>query len=338
MILLVVLVNVALTYSTATRVGAFAGKRVQIPLFTAQPGGWFVWFGEELQKLIARDDRSRIELIELPSGGSVDNLDRIAKFENAISFTFVTVPDYLRHREQHKAVRAIAILNRAVLHIVASEVSGIDEVTDLKEKQGKRPKYRVYVGRSGSGTLEAARELLDAADVKWFEEWEEPSRKINFEEAAEQLRRGELDAAIFATGVGAPAVERLLKEDRPQCRLIPLSEPVRDALVWRGFEKITMPAYDRKAIVETMGARVLIATHKNTQSWIVQELVKAIERNRKEIEPFLARIALPANETSALITETEMLQEILQDVPLHDGMIRRSWTWARSVWVHPNVA
>lgn len=271
----------------------------------------------------------------MASGGSVDNLDRIAKFENAISFTFVNLPDYLRRRKEYKAVRAIAILNRDVLQLVASEVSGIDEVTDLREAHGNRPKYRVYVGMSGSGTREAAKELLAAAYVPWIEQWAEPSRKINYQEAAEQLRRGELDAAIFDTGLKAPAVEQLLKEDRPRCRLIPLSEPVRDALVLRrGYEKIAVPAYERKANVKTVGSRVLIATHKNTQSWIVQDLVEAIERNRKEIEPFLTRIELPANETSALITETETLQEILQDVPLHDGMIGRSWTWARSVWVH----
>jgi TRAP transporter TAXI family solute receptor len=334
---LVIIANVGLMYTVATRAGALGGRKVQVPLFAAQPGGSFLQIATRLQDLAAADDRCGIALITLPSNGSLENLDHISRLENAISFTFVRLPDYLRRKEQYRDIRAIALLNLDVVQLVATKESGISQATDLAAARGSQPRYRVYVGLSRSGTRETSRELLDtvlgAFHPDWIDRWEEASRNINFEEAAQQLRDGQLDAAIFVTGHGAPAVRQLFEDDPGRFRLVPLSEPVRDRLIRRGYDGLAVPTYDGQANVKTVGARVLVATHKNTQDWIARQFVDLIERHRDELEPLLTRPVTGPPDLPELITNSATLQRVLQDVPLHEGLLTLTWGWARSPWL-----
>lgn len=99
----------------------------------------------------------------LGSDGSVENLDRVEELENALSFTFVRIPDYLRKREQYDDLRAVAVMDFDVAHVVVASASGIKTVSDLAAARDGVPRYRVYFGLPRSGTRETAREILTAA-------------------------------------------------------------------------------------------------------------------------------------------------------------------------------
>lgn len=338
LVVLTVGTTLGLAYDVLIRPGGFGGRKVQIPLFTADKGGSFLRIGTKLAALVQADPRSALRLLPVRSDGSVENLELVSKLENAISFTFVRVPDLRRHGDQAKHVRAIALLNRDVLQIVVAKAAGIHSVSDLGAREASHCKHRVYVGLTGSGNREAAIDLLTAAQVPCFREWEGPSHKLNYEDAAALLRAGKLDAAIFATGLGAPAVQGLLNEPA-KFALVSLDQQTRDLLLRDGYDEATLGSFgEPHGAIATVGSRVLVATHENTQGWIVQELADALDRYREELTPLLTPRTVNDRGPAALATSTDALYEVLESqgkhIALHDGLLRRQWAWLRSPWLH----
>src|SRR3989441_12370174 len=84
-----------------------------------------------------------------------------------------------------------------LVHIVATQASGVKSIRDLKGK-------RVVLGPIGSGTEQNALQILGAHGIG------EPdlrvAARLPFTAAAEQLRAGLADAAFFTTALGAPVV------------------------------------------------------------------------------------------------------------------------------------
>ncbi len=350
--LLVVLTNLAALYATLTRPGAVGGRRVQIPLLTAGPGGMYRELGERLRSIVANDGDSRIELVPLPTNGSVENIELLARLENAISLTFIKVPDFVRYRERcqehdadscqrrYRSLRAIALLNRDALQVVASKASGLRQLNDLRAPaedqcrsrltaEAGRPKCRVYVGMQGAGTRATAHALLSPlVSAAALDSWEQESLSLTFDAAANRLRAGDLDAAIFDTGYGAPAVRALARDSRFE--LIPIGADAQRQLLERGYDAVTLPPYTGSTNYETVASRTLIATHEQTEAWIVNELVLRIERHRPEIEPLLTDVVSTGAKAPNLITDPDVVERYLAEIPLHEGRREHISGWLRS--------
>jgi len=313
---LVVLGTLLLGLEEARRTGLIPGERTYVPLFTARGGGAFVKVGGRLRELVKKDHASRIQLVEIPSGGSKENLDSMTEFKNAISFTFVRVPDILQAPEKYSGVRAIALLNRDIVQVVASKASHVERVEQFGEQVDNVCKYHVYVGMTGSGTLATATKLLKLRFPKCFNEWEKASQNMTYSEASTQLRGDTLQAAIFSTGIGASAVEDLFvgtNNDERRFNLLGLDENERNSLA--DHEEADTELYGVK--VHTVSARVVIATNADTEGWIVRELVSALERNGGLLDGSLTR--LQPTDDSPLVTEPAKIHELVPGVPLHDA-------------------
>ncbi len=101
-----------------------------------------------------------------------------------------------------RKLRAIASLYPESVHLVARKGSGIRSVRDLKGK-------RVALDEPGSGTLIDAEILLRAYGLKKEQLNVEYSK---FQQAAERLREGKLDAFFVVVGYPATIISQLAEE------------------------------------------------------------------------------------------------------------------------------
>jgi TRAP transporter TAXI family solute receptor len=332
---LVVFANLALMYVVVVQRRPSPGQKVHVPVFTASRGGTFVQLADVLAKATAADDATRIKVVPLGSDGSVENLDHVAELENALSFTFVRIPDYLRRREQYDDLRAVAVMDFDVAHVVVATASGIKSVSDLATARDGAPPYRVYVGLPRSGTRETAREILtaafDAQHDTMIAAWEQATGKTDFEQASRQLLEGRLDAGVFAAGMGATAIRRLFTETAPgRFQWLSLDDNVRSRLVRLGYQDVTVTSYDRRTAVRTVGDAVLVVSHKNTEAWIVREFADLLGRHRADFEPILTRSVSGPASLPGLVTDPSELKKMRLPMPLHAGLTRSNWERLRN--------
>jgi len=313
----------------ATRRGGFAARTVQVPLYTASKGGSFVVLGNTLRD-IAKADHAPIEFVPDRTDGSVANLKKIVQFKNAVGFTLVQVPSILRNEEYLQVVRSIAWWNTDVIYVVARR--DIHDFAELLALDEGKPKHRVYVGLPESGTREAAHDVMKETvarglahgDVeRILKTWANDFGTWGFEDAAKKLDEGELDATIFAVGRGAPVVEELTKN--PKFHLIELDEAVRKSLIERdGYVRA-----DAATDVPSVGAKVLIATHADTEPWIVEEMVHLLRAHASEIERFLTPSAIPMGSPPRIVTDPVRLDT--GQLRAHEAVLR-DWSWTRGAW------
>lgn len=129
-------------------------------------------------------------------------------------------------------LRAIAALYPEAIHLVAAAGSDIRQVSDLKGK-------RVSINVAGSGTRIDAQLVLEAAGL--------PDDRLilsalSTDEAARQMRAGELDAFFMVGGWPLPALSALAGQT--DIRLVPIKGPLADRLKARHpfFRSETLPA------------------------------------------------------------------------------------------------
>jgi TRAP transporter TAXI family solute receptor len=84
-----------------------------------------------------------------------------------------------------------------LVHIVATQVSGVKSVRDLKGK-------RVILGPQGSGTEQNALQVLEAHGLKESDLGK--AERIDAAAAADQIKDGRVDAAFFTTGLGSAVI------------------------------------------------------------------------------------------------------------------------------------
>jgi len=263
--------------------------------------------------------------------------------ENALTFTFVRTPDYLKRRDQsgYSDVRAIALLDIDVAQVIVSKASGIKSVSELTEEQDGKPRYRVYVGLDQSGTRETADAILKAAmDAnrydRLFTQWAKASHKVNFNDAAQLLRDRQLDAAIFSTGLGAASAIKDLFEERPtDFQWLPLDQATQKELAQNGYDPMNVPGYTPEINVQTVGAPVLVATNRKTESWIVRDFVALLERHRSDLTPLLTPHPSRAPDSvPGLVTDPEQIKKLVAgEMPVHDGLQLGKWEVIGSWWL-----
>ncbi len=154
-------------------------------------GGTFQGYAEALAQVFSRAEPRMTWKVQ-PSGGSVSNLEKLAKGQ--VDMALVYAGDaWLRYGETKGRipVRAMTRLYGAPAHLVVAATSPFSSVVDLVGA-------RVAIGNPGSGTAAAARRFFSAIRL-----W---SRivpvHIGFRHALNELERGSVDAVWMV--VGAP--------------------------------------------------------------------------------------------------------------------------------------
>ena len=202
-------------------------------------------------------------------------------------------------------LRALGSAYPNAVHIVALAGSGI---TTLQDLQGKR----ISVGAPGSGTEVSAQTILNANGITYDDI---NAQRLNFNETADALRDGQLDAGFLS--VGPPTSSLLDLATTRDVVLIPLSEEEVQASIDADptFASYTIqsglyPGQD--ADVMTVGTPNVIVVGAEMDEELAYTLIKTIYDHIDEV------IAV---HPSAKDTTPEFSLESTP-IPLHPGALR----------------
>ena len=167
----------------------------RIVLATGQPGGAYDTFGADYKRRLARNGLG-VQIVN--TGGSVDNLERLARHQVDVAFaqggTYMPVAD---PRRELRGLAAIYLEPLWVFYRGARAVDGLGGFTEQK----------IAIGPVGSGTDAVARALLG---LHGFDLKSPAILNLPSAEARRRLEEGALDVAFFVSSYRDATIAELL--------------------------------------------------------------------------------------------------------------------------------
>ena len=173
---------------------ASAQAQTNLSIATGGTGGTYYPLGGGLAELISSDIDGYKAVAEV-TGASVENMGLIHRQDSDLAIALAdTVHQAYHGGERFNGnkldVLALASLYPNAVQIVTLADSGVTSLADLKGR-------RVSVGAPGSGTEVNAKALLESNGMS-FEDFD--VRSLNFNESADALRDGDIDAGFWSVG------------------------------------------------------------------------------------------------------------------------------------------
>ena len=193
----------ALWASGACGLPSRADSRVQVRIATGSKLGVYAPLGSALATIY----NSKIPTIAasaVETTGSVFNLRAVEEGRAELAFTQADVAYSAFHNrapgvlQSASKLRSMAVLYVNAVQIIVLRTSGIHTLHDLAGR-------RVGVGPHESGTEVAAHVILQANGL----EAQVRSESLAFDQIAERMKRGQLDAGFIVSSYPVPAIEEL---------------------------------------------------------------------------------------------------------------------------------
>ena len=165
---------------------------------TGPEGGAYRELGEKYAAILARYD---VQLVQRPSLGDVENLERLGDPKSDVAVGFAA--GGLTTPAKSPGIVSLGTIAYYPLWIFCR---GISDAKRLKELRGKT----ISIGPDGSGTRPVVLELLRANDL----EDQIPQVSLSFADSAEAVLARKIDCACMLTTAEAPVVEQLLADKR----------------------------------------------------------------------------------------------------------------------------
>ncbi len=179
------------------------GKEIFVSIATGGTGGTYYPLGGAMAKIF-NENIPGVTANAQSTGASVENIGLVSKGETEIAFVQNDVTYYaytgtetFKDKEKITNIRGMAMLYPEVVQIIATKDSGIKTVEDLKGK-------KVAVGAPGSGTEVNARQILAEYGLTYDDLGK--ADYLSFNEAADQLKDKQVDAAFVTAAVPTSAV------------------------------------------------------------------------------------------------------------------------------------
>ncbi len=254
------------------------------------------------------------------TGGSIYNINTIRAGELEFG---VAQSDWQYHayhgtskfadQGKFENLRAVFSVHPEPVTVIASDASGINNLTDAKGK-------RLNIGNPGSGTR-GTWEVIEAALG-----WERTDLKLAAEmksaETGQAVCDGKIDAYFWL--VGHPSA--LTQESLATCdaHLVHVTGPAIDKLIADNpfYRTATIPAgmYNNDSDIQTFGVGATFVSSADVSDEVVYTVVKAVFENFddfKKLHPAFANLK-----------EAEMITDALS-APLHPGAVKyyteRGW-------------
>jgi TRAP transporter TAXI family solute receptor len=256
------------------------GRREFLSIGTAGTGGIYYPLGGAIASRLSVADPGRQYTAEV-TGGSVENMNRIANGAMDIGFSMATTVYEAFHGgagfdQPLSNLRIIAPLYANVVHVVVPDNSTDTSVGDFRGK-------RVSVGAPGSGTEQLARQLLLAYEITYDDA---DIRYLSFRESVNALRDGAIDAAIICVGYPASSVlevtttgvAQLLPVDSAHIAIMSETYPYYAAGV------IPVGTYPRMgADVETVAVLNWLVARDDLDATVVTNLLNVLDNDLEEL-------------------------------------------------------
>jgi TRAP transporter TAXI family solute receptor len=181
-----------------------AAQAEELSIATGGTGGVYFPYGGGLAEVINRHVEGASASAEV-TGASVENVALIARFDSDLALALSDTVYAAFHGEgpfegrQVGELRALASIYPNAVQIVTLADSGITGLDDLRGK-------RVSVGAPGSGTEVSAQTLLEANGITYDDINEQ---RLNFNETADALRDGDIDAGFWSVGPPTSSIMNL---------------------------------------------------------------------------------------------------------------------------------
>lgn len=227
------------------------------------------------------------------TGASIENVQlihngdaEIAFIQNDVAYYAVNGKEFFdpSNPDSDKAVagtyddlRGVACVYPEVVHIIASDASGINSVKDLKGK-------RVAVGAPGSSVEVNGRQIVEAYGMT-YDDFAKTDF-LSFAESADQIKNGQIDAAFAVTGVPTSSITELATTY--DIHLVPVDEEVAKKLIekypYYTYQKITPTEYrNQKADIPVLAVKSMLVVNKSMSDEMAYNITKSIFEHLEDI-------------------------------------------------------
>jgi uncharacterized protein len=305
--------RIATTISAAAATLALAAPvaaQQQLSVATGGTGGVYYPIGGGIAELINNHVEGYSAVAEV-TGASVENMGLIHRGDSdfALALADTVYQAYSGtgafEGRQIEDLRALFSVYPNAVQIVVLAESDIQSIEDLRGR-------RVSVGAPGSGTEVNAQQILESNGITYDDINEQ---RLNFNETADALRDGDIDAGFWSVGPPTSSIMNLAATRA--IRLIELSDEEIEAAqeIEPTFAPYTLEAgtYDgMDEDVRTISIPNPFVVHADMEDDLAYEVTRAVFENIDEL------IAIhPAAED----TTVEFTMESTP-IPLHPGAIR----------------
>jgi TRAP transporter TAXI family solute receptor len=298
------------TLAAALAVVAPVFAQDQLSIATGGTGGIYYPLGGGLAEIINRHVEGFAATAEV-TGGSVENMGLIATGDADLA---IALGDTVRQArtgtgrfagQRLGMISGVASLYTNMVQIATLADSGITSLAGLRGQ-------RVSVGAPGSGTEVNASTIL-AANGMSYDDIDE--QRLNFNETADALANGDIDAGFWS--VGAPTSAILNLATRQSIRMLELSEAEIAAAraADPAFVRATLPGGTYSGVdqdVTVLGVPNLLAVSAEMPEELAYELTRALFVHLEE----LIAVHPAARQITVAFTFDTM------PIPLHPGAIR----------------
>ncbi len=255
-----------------------SGPWKQVTIATATKGGTYNVLGSQLARILERLPGKPIERVKAEqSRGSIENIKRLmgSKADVALVQGPALVEATRENSEIRQELRVLARLYTDIAQIVVRKNTGIEAITDLKNK-------RIYVGAESSGTRMTATHILETVGLSEGDYIVDDTK--SYAEAAEKLINKKLDAAIYTAGIPTEAVQKALESGVG--KLLSLDSNTRQKLTKSGRDfglveaQISANYYQKQLeSVHTVGADVFLVCRKQLSEDLAFVILEALFEN-----------------------------------------------------------
>jgi len=266
----------------------------------------FFTFGENAA-IVMTEEIAGLRLQPLVTGGSLDDAELMA--DGDAQFALLTADagmDAYRGEgrfagKANRELRQVAQAFPAVLHLVASDTSGIKSMADLRGR-------RVSLGMEASGVYALSTAALTAENIPLKDI---QRQNLTFEVSVENMKEGLIDAFFVLAAPGSESLCALGEE--LNITMVPLEQAAVDAITADGkYHAYTIAAEtyaNQTAEVTTVAVDALLVCTAEVSEQSVRSVAEYIEENRSEM------FATNAAEKNLWIVSTE------NELPLHEGLV-----------------
>ena len=244
---------------------------------TGSPTGTYFAYGGVLGQYITNE--AGIEVTPVSTGGSKDNIQGIDVGDYQLGTVQSDVMHYAwqgtRSFETEGKIdtfRTVAGLYAEAVQLITTNPN-INSVADLKDK-------KVSIGAAGSGVYFNAIDILAAAGLT-LDDIDE--QFLNFDQSADSLKDGKVDAAFIVAGAPTPAVTELCMTNA-NAKIVPIDGDIADKLMkdntFYSVYKIPAGTYANQAAeVSTVTVKATLIVSASAGEDEVYNLTKAIFDN-----------------------------------------------------------
>jgi TRAP transporter solute receptor, TAXI family len=283
----------------------------ELTIGTGNTTGVFYQLGAAYADLI-NQHLAGFDATAAPSGGSVDNLQRLGTGDVDVAFTLAVVADDAYQginlwASQPQPLRALAHTYDNYEHVIVRVDSGITTVAGLKG-------HKISLGSPNSGSDLLGRRLLSAAGL-------DPARDVtvvsmSLPQTTAAILDGSIHAMIWSGGLPTPGIKNMFQKADGAVQFVKIQDmpdKINEAYPnLLGKSTIPKDAYGLTADVPTLTDANLIVVHADMPDDLAYQLTKLVFDFHGEL----------VQVTPAAAAIRRDLGPMTEPVPLHPGAQR----------------